>query len=253
MRMHFLSGGRLKMRKSTYIPDADRGEMIELPVSCVLLRHPQGNVLFDTGCHPSIAENPEPRWGPLTKFMVPIMAGDDNVIGELRTVGLVPDDIDLVVCSHLHTDHCGCNAFFSKATVIVHTLEIEAAKASDAAGIGYLRVDWDHPMPMTTISKQTDVMEDGRIVLIPLPGHTPGTIGALIELDRSGGFLLASDALSIRQNLDCEIIPRNTWNAELCARSFDEIKKLEAAGFKVICGHDAAQWDQLRKGDDAYD
>ena len=47
-----LSGGRVRMRKSVYFPDADRSETIELPVSCVLLRHPQGNVLFDTGCHP---------------------------------------------------------------------------------------------------------------------------------------------------------------------------------------------------------
>ena len=53
MKMHVLSGGRVRMRKSVYFPDADRGETIELPVSCVLLRHRQGNVLFDTGCHPS--------------------------------------------------------------------------------------------------------------------------------------------------------------------------------------------------------
>ena len=79
MRMHILSGGRIRMKKSTYIPDADRHEMIELPVSCALLRHPQGNVLFDTGCHPSIAEDPEPRWGALTKFMLPMMTRDDNV------------------------------------------------------------------------------------------------------------------------------------------------------------------------------
>ena len=56
MKMHCLSGGRVRMRKSIYVPDADRSETIELPVSCVLLRHPQGNVLFDTGCHPSVAE-----------------------------------------------------------------------------------------------------------------------------------------------------------------------------------------------------
>jgi len=253
MRMHILSGGRIRMRKSTYIPDADRSEMIELPVSCALLRHSKGNVLFDTGCHPSIAEDPEPRWGALTKFMLPIMSRDDNVICGLRAVDLVPDDIDVVVCSHLHTDHCGCNAFFSRATVIIHALELEAAKAPGAARIGYVREDWDHPMPMTAISKQTDVMGDGRIILVPLPGHTPGTTGALIELDRSGRFLLASDALSLRENLDREIIPRNTWNAELCARSFDEIKKLEASGFKVICGHDAAQWEQLSKGREAYE
>ena len=55
MKMHALSGGRVRMRKSVYVPDADRSETIELPVSCFLLRHPQGNVLFDTGCHPSVA------------------------------------------------------------------------------------------------------------------------------------------------------------------------------------------------------
>lgn len=253
MRMHLLSGGRIRMRKSTYRPDADRSEMVELPVSCALLRHPQGNILFDTGCHPSIAEDPEQRWGALTKFMTPIMTRDDNVISGLSAVGLGPDDIDVVVCSHLHTDHCGCNAFFGKATVMVHALELERARAPDAEKAGYVSADWDHPMPMTTIVSQTDVMGDGRIVLIPLPGHTPGMIGALVELDRSGGFLLASDALSIRENLDREIIPRNTWNADLCARSFDEIRKLEASGFAVICGHDAAQWDRLRKSRDAYD
>ena len=65
MTMHFLSGGRMRLRKTIYVPDADRSETIEVPVSSVLLRHPQGNVLFDTGCHPSVAENPEARWGSL--------------------------------------------------------------------------------------------------------------------------------------------------------------------------------------------
>lgn len=63
MKMHMLSGGRLRMRKSIYFPDADRTEMIDLPVSCVLMRHSQGNVLFDTGCHPSVADNPEAPLG----------------------------------------------------------------------------------------------------------------------------------------------------------------------------------------------
>ncbi len=53
MKMHLLSGGRLRMRKSIFMPDADKSETIELSVPCALLRHAQGNVLFDTGCHPS--------------------------------------------------------------------------------------------------------------------------------------------------------------------------------------------------------
>ncbi len=83
MKMHCLSGGRLRMRKSIYLPDADRSEMIELPVLSILLRHSQGNVLFDTGCHPSIPEQADARWGGLAKFMVPIMQPGDNVITSL--------------------------------------------------------------------------------------------------------------------------------------------------------------------------
>ena len=43
-------------------------------------------------------------------------------------MGLKPEDIDVVVNSHLHPDHCGCNAYFTKATFMVHEKEVAAAK-----------------------------------------------------------------------------------------------------------------------------
>lgn len=252
MRMHMLSGGRLKMSKRTYYPDAERGETFELPVSCVLLRHAQGNVLFDTGCHPDVAVDPEGRLGMLAKYMTPIMPADDHVLTSLRAVGLGPEDIDVVVCSHLHTDHCGCNGFFRKATVFVHALEMEAANASNALDRGYIRGDWDHPGPLQIFDSQTDLFGDGKITLLPLPGHSKGTTGALVKLDQSGEFLLASDALSVRANLDRRTVPKNTLDTDLFLKSLDEIAKLEASGATVICGHDAGQWDRLQKGPDAY-
>ncbi len=127
MKMHVLSGGRLKMRKHIYFPDADRSETIELPVNCILLRHPKGNVLFDTGCHPDVAGDAEGRWGPLARVMTPLMPAGDNVLNGLKAIGLTPDDIDVVVCSHLHPDHCGCNQFFRKARILVRQEELAAA------------------------------------------------------------------------------------------------------------------------------
>jgi N-acyl homoserine lactone hydrolase len=253
VKMHILSGGRLRLKKSIYLPDADRSETIDLPVSSVLLRHAQANVLFDTGCHPSVVGNAEARWGGMAKVMAPIMGPDDNVLAGLASLGLAPEDIDIVVNSHFHPDHCGCNAFFTKATVIVHAREVEAAKAPGSAAGGYLPIEWDHPMPMDTIAAERDLFGDGRVVLIPLPGHTPGTIGALAALDRSGAFLLASDAVSLRVSLDRDIVPRNTWNAEALLKSLAEIRRLEKGGANVLCGHDAQQWATLRKGADAYD
>ena len=49
MKLHFLSAGRIRMRKSIYIQGADRNETFEAPVSSALVRHGQGNLLFDTG------------------------------------------------------------------------------------------------------------------------------------------------------------------------------------------------------------
>lgn len=114
MKLNFLAAGRVRMKKSIYIPGADRSETIDLPVSSSLIRHKQGNVLFDTGCHPSVVDNAEERWGPLAKVMKPLMGADETLLPSLACVGLRPDDIDIVVNSHFHPDHCGCNQFFKE-------------------------------------------------------------------------------------------------------------------------------------------
>ena len=196
------------MKKHIYVPEAAREEIIDLPVSCFLFRHPQVNVLFDTGCHPSVAENPEERWGNLVRAVVPIMGGDDNVVSELRRVNLTPDDIDIVVNSHLHCDHCSCNAFFPKAMIYVHVDELAISMDPDMEGKGYFQSDWKHPMPIIEITGEVDIFDDGRIVFLPLPGHSPGLTGLLGSLPNSGAYLLASDSVAIRENLDSETIPK---------------------------------------------
>jgi glyoxylase-like metal-dependent hydrolase (beta-lactamase superfamily II) len=241
------------MRKSIFLPAAERSETIEIPVSSALLRHRQANVLFDTGCHPAVPDNPEARWGGLAKLMVPIMQPGEHVLTGLAELGLQPDDIDVVVNSHLHPDHCGCNAFFRKATFLIHGDEITAARAPGSEAAGYLAAEWQQPMPIDAITGQRDVFSDGRIVLVHLPGHTPGSIGALARLERSGTFLLAGDTVSLRETLDTGIIPRNTWNGEALAKSLQEIRKIESTGTTILCSHDAGQWITLRKGADAYD
>jgi len=253
MKMHVLSGGRLRVSKTMYDAAAPRGETLDIPVSCILLRHRQGNVLFDTGCHPAVAENAEARWGKLAKIMTPTGRPGDNAVSALAETGLGCDDIDVVVCSHLHADHCGCNTFFKRVTFVIHAKEVEAARAPDAEKAGYIAAEWEQSAPLDLIVGTRDLFGDGRIVLIPLPGHTPGTTGALASLEKSGTFLLASDTVSLRSTLDTGIIPRNTRDPEALAKSLAEVRRIEAQGATILCGHDEAQWRTLRKGADAYE
>jgi len=252
MEMHFLDGGRLRMKRRVFVPGAERDETIEMPVVATLFRHPKGNVLFDTGCHPSVESDPQARWGGLAKFMTPIAPSKANVVAALAELDLKPEDIDIVVNSHLHPDHCGCNAFFTKATFFCHEAELAAANVPDADRQGYLRAEWEHPMPMNPLSASHDVFDDSRLVTIPLPGHTPGTMGLRAELHRSGDFFLVSDAVCLERNLANDEAPLNAWNGELLLQSYDVIRDHQRRGATIICGHDDEQWQRLDKGRAGY-
>jgi glyoxylase-like metal-dependent hydrolase (beta-lactamase superfamily II) len=253
MRMHILRGGHLRMRRSVYFADAPREQTIDLPVSCYLLRHPRGNVLFDTGCHPLTGTDPVARWGGATKVMTPLHGPQDHVVAALADLGLVPDDIDLVVNSHLHTDHCGCNAYFRRATVVCQAQELEAARSDEGPRLGMAAQDWDHPVQFRTFEDSLDLFDDGRIVLMHLPGHTPGMCCALLGLTHSGPHLLASDAVALRAHLEQGSHPRQTWSLDQADRSMDRIRALQAQGVEVIFGHDLEQWQGLRRGTAYYD
>jgi N-acyl homoserine lactone hydrolase len=90
MKLHFLNAGRIRMRKSVYIQGVDRSETFEAPVSSALVRHGQGNLLFDTGCHPSVVEHGEGRWGALMKVMTPVCAPRTRFSPVLPALGYDP-------------------------------------------------------------------------------------------------------------------------------------------------------------------
>ncbi|WP_108661275.1 N-acyl homoserine lactonase family protein [Acuticoccus kandeliae] len=253
MKMHILNGGRLTMRRRIYVPDADKAETIELPVIAALFRHPGGNVLFDTGCHPSVETDAAARWGKLANVMVPTPGHSGNVIASLAALGLAPDAIDVVVNSHFHPDHCGCNEFFRNARFLVHHDELAAARAPNAEAFGYLPVEWDHPMPMDAVGDGHDVMGDGRLATVHLPGHTPGLMGLRAELRETGTVLLVSDAVSLRRNLDHDEVPKNAVDPAALLASYAKIRAFEAAGARIICGHDAEEVAGLRMGEAAYE
>jgi glyoxylase-like metal-dependent hydrolase (beta-lactamase superfamily II) len=185
--------------------------------------------------------------------MKPLMSADETLLPSLARTGLGPDDIDIVVNSHFHPDHCGCNRFFRRATILAHAKEIEAAKAPGAEAAGYRKADWDYGQPIEAVGAEKDLFGDSSIVLVPLPGHTPGTLGALVSLERDGPFLLASDSVSLRQHLDADTAPRNTWNVDQQLKTYAEVRRIERGGATVIYGHDDQQWQSLRKGTESYE
>ena len=59
--------------------------------------------------------------------------------------------------------------------------------------------------------------------------------------------------MSLRVSLDTGVHPRNVQDHDALEKSFAEIRRIEAGGATILCGHDAAQWETLRKGAAFYD
>ena len=241
MKLCFLNAGRVEMKRKIFIPSIKNDSKFELPVIATYVHYKNTNILFDTGCHPSVEENSEMRWGGLSKIMKPINMDGINLITELNLLGLSPDDIDIVINSHLHPDHCGCNEFFKNAEFYCHKKEFQTANSKNANKLGYVRKEWDLPMPLKTINDSFDIFNDSKIVTINLPGHTPGSIGLSITLNKRN-FLIASDALSLERNLCQNEIPKNAWDKNLLLKSYSEIKYFKNSGSTIVCGHDDTQW-----------
>ncbi len=148
------------------------------PVYGFLIRHPEANVLVDSGVgdpHPVIDSRYRPRRYPLD--------------AALAHFGLAPGDVDVVVNSHLHFDHCGGNRLLGHARLIVQRAEWEAAREPhytvpewvDFPGARYERVDGECELLP-------------GLCLVPTPGHTGGHQSVSLETD-AGLVVVAAQAL----------------------------------------------------------
>jgi N-acyl homoserine lactone hydrolase len=244
LRLYLFTCGTLVFDPAVFLPDQPRGKTVEGPIPFYLLEHPRGRVLIDTGCHPAVAEDPVAAWGNLTRAFYPKVRPEELASEQIRRIGIDPDSIDTVVCTHLHMDHAGGNSMFPNARFLVHSEELAAVQDVSLEGKGYFRQDWDHPLNYIEVGDGYDLFGDGSAVLRALPGHSVGQMGLILKLNQKGTVVLGIDAAPMVRNIDGPI-PRNVTDPEVARRSVETLRDLALKGATVICGHDPQQWSTL--------
>ena len=98
-------------------------------------------------------------------------------------MGLTTDDIDIVILTHMHWDHCQNTDLFRNARVLVNPVEIDYARNPNswdlavAAGMA----DMMRNMKVEVVS-EGDTIVDG-VSILETPGHTKGHMSVLAEID----------------------------------------------------------------------
>jgi N-acyl homoserine lactone hydrolase len=240
MRLYAFHCGGDRSDRAIFDPfDPDVGTKIYAPYFFYLVQHPHGNVLFDSGVHPAMRDDPHGRLGEAADAIVVEMAPDDDVVSQLGKLGLKPRDIDHVVQSHLHFDHAGGLEFFPEATIYVQRSELSFAYWPAVYQRGmYIRADFDHPLRWKELDGEYDMFGDGRVVLIPTPGHTPGHQSMLVRFDDEP-IVLLSDATYMMEKMRQRLLPAILWNPDAMVASWERVEDIERRlGARLICTHD---------------
>ena len=160
---------------------------------CYLIRHPSGDLIWDTGVPEGIADSPngvDPK-GAWVHIVV-----KNKLSEQLGELGLKPADIKYLSFSHMHFDHTGNGNLFAGSTWIVDADE-RAAMFSDSARktddfAGYSALE-KSKIELIEGDATRDVFGDGSVVIYQAPGHTPGHTVLLVKLAKSGPILLTGD------------------------------------------------------------
>jgi glyoxylase-like metal-dependent hydrolase (beta-lactamase superfamily II) len=205
---------------------AYKGKPQKLVVPCFLIRHPKGDLVWDTG--------------------VP----SDKLTTALGQLGLKPSDIKYVSVSHGHGDHIGNAGLFASATWIVDPRErdwvFRPDARKDAASFSRYSALETSKQVLVDGDKPYDVYGDGSVMIYRTPGHTPGHTILLINLPKAGPVILAGDMWHIAESREARRVPRFNFNREQTLASMDKVEKLAAdTHAKVIREHVIADFDTL--------
>jgi glyoxylase-like metal-dependent hydrolase (beta-lactamase superfamily II) len=249
----FHAGGEL-VPMSVLSPFAEHpGEIVEIPYFFYLVQHDQGNVLFDTGAHPSLATNPSARLGAAAELFEIRMAETDGAVDQLSTIGIKPEDIHYVVQSHLHYDHAGGLEFFPSAPVLAQRTELAFARQPPIYQRDiYVPADFKDVKDWHQLEGEHDLFDDGRIIALPTPGHTPGHQSLLVRL-AGQTVILVADAAYMRASLEESILPGLLWSPDAMVESWERLRRLrDEHSATLLLTHDREYPTTTRLAPDAW-
>ena len=224
--------GTLTVSTALEVRLTDFDKKIAIPVLAWLLRDGQRTILVDTGpCdletankyHRSLSRTPE-----------------QGLSAALRALGVDPGQVEMIINTHLHWDHCMGNNDIPDVPVLIQRSEIMYAacprpcdKRAYEADLGFVYFNTFYRR-IREVDGDADILPGIR--LIHTPGHTPGSQSVVVETDK-GPYVVAGDALSFFSSWTAtpRRLPGVFYSVEDCYRTY---ARLEATGGVILPGHD---------------
>lgn len=226
------------------------------PAGFACIRHPSlGWMLFDTGYSSRFAEQTSALPYALYRKITPVVYREEcSAVRQLARLGVAADDVSCIILSHFHADHIGGLRDFPAARIFYPREAYDAVRLLgplSATRAGFLRglLPDDFETRGTPIETEAawvpfpegrpfpggyDLLGDGSLLAVSLPGHAAGQIGLLLTTDRGARCLLCADAAWSSRALRDNLLPHPIAGIVMHDRSayrasFERLRRLQAS------------------------
>jgi len=246
LRVYLFDCGLIKgLNPASYAIKTEDMKTTDMVVSCYLVVHPKGTLMWDVGIIPdsdfkSAAPVVQPHGSQTISSPKPLLP-------QLAALGYRPQDITYLALSHYHFDHVANANAFAGSTWLVHPSEREAMFAVPPDR----QTAYDLLKNSKTISlpnSDYDVFGDDSVVIKYAPGHTPGHQVLFLKLPKNGPVLIAGDLWHYPLERTAAEAPKGDPDraATMASRAAMEAF-LKQTGAKLWIQHDVANFDRLPK------
>lgn len=232
----------------------------DFAMSAVLVKHPKGNLLIDTGFGEDIKEHFQsmPLYFRLTTDFQP----GTSAAAQLHSKGYPLDSVSAILLTHSHWDHVSGIPDFGNTPVLVTTEELKyirseeklSALARSFENAKYTTYQFQN-QPYLNFPVSHDLYGDGSVVIVPSAGHTPGSIIIFVNLASGERYAFIGDlAWQLEGVTQLEERP---WIQRLLADSDEKavqenLKKVYALHkkfpeLKIVPAHDSRAFEHMTK------
>lgn len=246
IRLYTLDCGRAELKDMGFFSDTGEytGQPGTIAVSCFLIRHPKGILLWDTGMGDKLVEKKEGvDFGAIHIF------ASVTLIDQLKQLGLTPSDVTYMAFSHFHFDHTGNANLFPSSTWILNQAELTWALGNPKPdSVDLSSFSGYKTAKSKMIDGDYDVFGDGSVRILRAPGHTPGHQVLELQLKKAGAVILSGDLYHLRQNYDHRRVPDFNFNRADTLASMDRVEKIiQNTKGRLVVQHDPGDFRTMPK------
>ena len=247
LRVYVFDCGRITFKDMANFSDTGEydGKPGTLVEPCFLIRHPKGDLLWDTGLGDRFAAT---RGGEEIRPGVRAIV-DTPLLAQLQQIGMTPADIEFLAFSHFHWDHTGNANAFTHSTWLLSRREVDALEGSPTPpNVNADNLSGRKQAKVELIDLDRDVFGDGTVKILRANGHTAGHQVLLLKLPKSGVVMLSGDAVHTRENYEQNRMPVFNYSRGETLGSLDRIHRILANTHgRLIIQHEPKDFEALPK------